>query len=158
MKQVWTDWITPQPCHIHFCRWLLPIWPMLYVCAENRVYGLWWLGWWYTGAKLSFIWSYIVVSLVWNTSELSELHLSHATAISVVDCCQFGPSLMFGLKMELMACADLVGGTTEQNCIFPDLKWQDKWYETIWTCLHHTSAVPRSFLLLIAANSSLTGF
>ena len=26
-----------------------------------------------------------------------------------------------GLKMELMACADLVGGTTEQRCIFPDL-------------------------------------
>ena len=29
--------------------------------------------------------------------------------------------IFFGLKMELMACADLVGGTTEQSCIFPDL-------------------------------------
>ena len=38
-----------------------------------------------------------------------------------VDCCQFGPNWMFGLKMELMACADLVGSTTEQSCIFPDL-------------------------------------
>ena len=25
------------------------------------------------------------------------------------------------LKMELMACADLVGGTTEQRYFFPDL-------------------------------------
>ena len=39
----------------------------------------------------------------------------------VVDGCQFGPSWMFGMKMELMACAVLVGGTTEKICIFPDL-------------------------------------
>ena len=29
MKYFWTDCITPQPCHIHFCCWLLPIWPKL---------------------------------------------------------------------------------------------------------------------------------
>ena len=49
------------------------------------------------------------------------LHLSPATAIFVVDCCQFGPSWIFVPKMELMACADLVGGTTEQIFLFPDL-------------------------------------
>ena len=42
---------------------------------------------------------------------MSALHLSPATAIFVVDWCQFGPSWIFGLKMELMACAGLVGGT-----------------------------------------------
>ena len=52
---------------------------------------------------------------------MSVLYLSRATAIVVVDCCQFGPSWIFGLKMELMACADLVGGTTEQSCIFTDI-------------------------------------
>ena len=52
---------------------------------------------------------------------MSALHLSPATAIFVVDCCQFGPSWIFGLKMELMACADLVGVKTEQSCIFTDL-------------------------------------
>ena len=52
---------------------------------------------------------------------MSALHLSHATVILVVDCCQFGPNWMFVLKMELMACADLVGGTTEQSCIFTEL-------------------------------------
>ena len=56
-----------------------------------------------------------------NTSELSASHLSRATAIFVVDCCQFGPSWMFGLKMELMACADLVGGTKEQRSMLTDL-------------------------------------
>ena len=54
-------------------------------------------------------------------SKLSSLHLSRATAIFVVDCCQFVPSFIFGLKTEHMACADLVGGTMEQSCLFPDL-------------------------------------
>ena len=31
---------------------------------------------------------------------MSVLHLSRATAIFFVDCCQFGPSWMFGLKMS----------------------------------------------------------
>ena len=59
--------------------------------------------------------------MILNTSGLSASHLSRATAIFVVDCCQFGPSWMFGLKMELMACASLVDSTTEQSCIFTDL-------------------------------------
>ena len=49
---------------------------------------------------------------------MSALHLSRATAIFVVDGCQFGLNWGFGLKIELMACADLVGGTTEQSCLF----------------------------------------
>ena len=52
---------------------------------------------------------------------MSASHLSLATAIFVVDGCHFGPSWIFGLKMELMVCADFVGGTTEQSCIFTDL-------------------------------------
>ena len=86
------------------------------------------------------------------------LHLSRATAILVVDCCQRGPSWIFGLKMKLMACANLVGGTTEQSCLFPDLICAYQWYEIIPNCLHNTSAVPQPFLLLIAANLALAGF
>ena len=52
---------------------------------------------------------------------MSILHLSHATSIFVVDCWQFGPNWVSGLKMERMARADLVVGTMEQSCIFPDL-------------------------------------
>ena len=52
---------------------------------------------------------------------MSALHLSGATAIFVVDCCQFGPSWIFGLKMELMAGADLVGDTTEKGLLFMTL-------------------------------------
>ena len=59
--------------------------------------------------------------MILNTYELSASHISSAKAIFVVDVCQFGPSWIFGLKMELMACSDLVGGTTEKSCIFPDL-------------------------------------
>ena len=52
---------------------------------------------------------------------MSVLHLCRATAIFIVDCCQFGSSWMFGLKMEIMACSELVGGTTEQSCLIPIL-------------------------------------
>ena len=55
------------------------------------------------------------------TSDISALHLSRATAIFVVDGCQFGPIWFFRLKMELMVCAGLVGGTTEKSCLFNDL-------------------------------------
>ena len=53
--------------------------------------------------------------------KLSPSHLSRATAIFAVEWCQFGPSWIFGLKMELMVCADLVGGATEKSFIFTDL-------------------------------------
>ena len=119
MKHFWTFCITPQPCHSHFCCWLLPIWPYLDVWAENGAYGLCRLGWRYNESKMWFSWPYMIVSMIWNTSELSASHLSCATAIFVVDCCQFGPSWMFGLKMELMVWADLAGDTTDKGCLYP---------------------------------------
>ena len=50
--------------------------------------------------------------MIRNTYELSASHLSRATAIFVIDGLHFGPSWIFGLKIELKACVDLVGGTT----------------------------------------------
>ena len=44
--------ITPQPCHSHFCYWLLPIWPQLDVWAQKGAYGLCLLGWRYNWSKL----------------------------------------------------------------------------------------------------------
>ena len=113
MKHFQIVCIIPQPCHSHFCRWLLIIWPYLDFWAENGAYGLCQLGWRYNGENLYFSWSYMIIEMIWNSSELSASHLIRATAMFVVDCCQFGLNWMFGLKMELMACADLVGGTTE---------------------------------------------
>ena len=99
----------------------------------------------------------MIFSIIWNTSKFSALYLSCGTIIFIVECCQFGPSWMFGLKMELMACTRLVGSTTEQSCIFPDLICQYHWYETIPSYLHYNSAVPQPFLLLIAANFAQSG-
>ena len=62
---------------------------------------------------------------------MSALHLSRATAIFVVDCCQFGPSWIFGLKMELMTYAGLIGGFTEQICLFPDITCYYQLYEIL---------------------------
>ena len=121
MKYLRTVCIKPQPCHSQFCCWLLPIWPKLDVWAEKGAYDLCRIGWRYNRANLSLSWPYMILSMIWNTCELSASHLSHATAIFIVDGCQFGPSWIFGLKMELMACADLVGVTTEQSCLIPDL-------------------------------------
>ena len=63
----------------------------------------------------------MIVSMILNTSEMSALDLSRATAIFVVDCSQFGPSWIVWLKMKLMACLDLVGDTPEQTYLFTDL-------------------------------------
>ena len=52
---------------------------------------------------------------------MSDLHLSHTTAIFVVDSCLFDPSWIYGLKMELMVCAGLFDVKIENGCIFPDL-------------------------------------
>ena len=96
--------------------------------------------------------------MIWNTSELYAWHLSHATANFVIDCCQYGPSWIFGLKMELIACASLVGGTTEQNSHFPHRIWYYQWYELLLKFLHSTSTLPQPFLLLIGANLAQAGY
>ena len=69
MKYFWNFCITPQPCHSHVCCWLLPICPKLHFWAENGAYGLCRLGWRYNGAKLYFSLHYMIVSIIWNTSE-----------------------------------------------------------------------------------------
>ena len=111
--------IAPQPCHIHLCCWLLSIWLKLNFWAENEAYGLCRLGWRYNGAKLYFYWPCMIASLIWNIYELSALHLRPVTAFCFVVCCQISFSWMIGLEMGLMACADLVGGTTKQSCFPP---------------------------------------
>ena len=93
--------------------------------------------------------------MIWNTSYLTASNLSHDTAKFIVHCCQVRPSYMFGIKMELMSCADLVGGTTEKSCLFHELIWEYQWYETLPNCLHYTSSMPQPFLLLIAANLAI---
>ena len=118
MKHLQNVCIKPQPCHIHFCCWLLPIWPLLHFWAENGAYGLCQIGQRYNRSNLSFPWPYMIVLMMWNYYKLSTSHLRRATAIFVVDCCQFGPSWMFELNMELATYADLVGSTMEQICIF----------------------------------------
>ena len=115
--------ITPRPCHSYCSCWLLPIWPYRNFWAENAAYGLWRLGSQYNGAKLSFFWPYLLVSMIWNTSGISASRLSRAKTVFVVHGCQFGPNWMFELKMKLITCADLVGGKTEQSCLFTGLIW-----------------------------------
>ena len=101
MKHFWNVCITPHPCHSLFCWRLLPIWPKLDFWVKNGAYGLCQLGWQNNGAKLYFSWPYMKVSMIWNNSELSAFHLIHATAIIVVDRCQFGSSWMFGRTWSL---------------------------------------------------------
>ena len=55
----------------------------------------------------------MIVSMIRISAELTAPHLGRATAIFSVDYCEFGPSSTFGLKMDLMSCANLVGSTTE---------------------------------------------
>ena len=63
----------------------------------------------------------MIVLMICIISELYALHLSRATAVFVVDCCQFGPIWIFVLKMELMVDANLVEGTMKQSSLFTDI-------------------------------------
>ena len=114
------------------------------------------------GGKTEWICLYsvpdMIVSIIWKTPELSALHLSSAIAIFVVDCCQFGPSWVLGLEMELVACANLVGGITEESCLFLTLYDSINNMKCFWFFFHYSSAVPHPFLLLIAANLAQAGF
>ena len=117
------DVTKPQPCHSHF--WLLiaanlalagffgwkwSLWPVLTWLAVQRSKALFFLSLYDSMNDMEHF-------------RMNSSNLSRARVIFVVDCCQFGPCWMFGLKMELMVCANLVGGTTEQICIFPDIIW-----------------------------------
>ena len=135
--------ITPKPCHSHFCCWLLPIWPMLAFLswkwiswsvlawlAVQRRKAVFFLTLYDSINDMKSLWAVCITPqpchshfYCWLLPIWPPLHLSRATAIFVVDCCQFGPSWIFRLIMELMACAGLVGGTTEQSCLFIDLIW-----------------------------------
>ena len=49
-----------------------------------------------------------IMSKLWDLGggTKRQRHLIRATAIFVVDGCQFGPSSILGLKMEIMSCVD----------------------------------------------------
>ena len=96
--------------------------------------------------------------MILNTPETASITPHPCHSHLFVDCCQFGPSWIFGLKMELMVCAGLVRGTMEKSCLFPGLIWYYQLYGTLLKFLYYTSAVPQPFLLLIAANLALAGF
>ena len=96
--------------------------------------------------------------MIWNTSKQSSSHLSHAKAIFVVNYCQFCRSSILGLKWIFVACADVVGGTIEQSCLFTDLVLLYQWYKKLLNCMHHTSAMPQPFLKLMPANLAQAWF
>ena len=91
----------------------------------NQSYGEWCAQ---TGKGVKYLFYLTLYKIIKYTKHFQNVCITPQPAIFVVDCCQFGPSWMFGLKTELMACADLVGSTTEQSCIFPHLKSYYQWY------------------------------
>ena len=94
--------------------------------------------------------------MVWYTYKLSSSHLSRASAISVVDCCQIGPSWIFELKIELTACSDLVDGTAEKSVFsWPYMIVSMTWNTSELSASHLSRA--RALLLLIAANKAQAG-
>ena len=85
--------------------WKWSLWPVPDCLTIQRSKAVFYLNLYDSNNDIKFFRNFCIIS--------QPCH-SHFT----VDCCQFGPSWMYGLEMELMACADLVGGTTEQICIF----------------------------------------
>ena len=104
----------PQPFLLLIAANLIVAWCLGWKWAYNMCR----IGWRVNRSKLYFSWPDMIFLMIWYTSKMSALHLSRSTSIFVVDCCQIGPNWIFGLKMELMACANLVGGTTNHRCLF----------------------------------------
>ena len=96
--------------------------------------------------------------MIWNTYKLSPSHLSRATAIFVVDWCQFGPSWMFGLKWSLWPVPAWLAVQRSKAVFFLTLYDSINNMKDSQNCLHHTSAVPQPYLLLIAGNLTQAGF
>ena len=69
---------------------------------------------------------------------MSELNLIRATAIFVVDCCQFGPSWISGLKMELMAVPDWLVVQRSKAVFFLTLYDSINDIKYFQNCLHYT--------------------
>ena len=123
IKLFWNVCIIPQPCHRHFCCWFLPIWPKLKVWAEiefmvcaDLVGGI---------TEQICLFSDLIWYYQWYETLPKCLHYTSSMPypILLLMAANLGLAGFFGLKMELMACADLVGGTTEQSYIFSDLIW-----------------------------------
>ena len=88
--------------------------------------------WWRQFGSISYNWYYHVRSVKRHLCSVVPPTKLAQTISSIFSLkIQLGPNCSSdlskqtlhrcGLKMELMACSDLVGGTTEQSCIFPDL-------------------------------------
>ena len=86
-----------------------------------------------------------------------KMELIAYAAIFVVDCCQFGPSWMFGLKMELMAVPTWLSVQRSKAVFFLILYDSINDMKYFRNCLHYISTVPQPFLLLIAANLAQAG-
>ena len=89
---------------------------------------------------------------------MSASHLSRATAIFVVDCCQFGLNWMFGLKLSLWPVPDWLAVQWSKSVFLLTLYDSINDVKYFRNCLHYISAVPQPFLLLIAANLAQSGF
>ena len=70
-----------------------------------------------------------------KNSELSASHLSHATAIFVVDCCQFGPSWIFILSMIWNTSELSTSHRILPWCIFTQIK------KSAWDTISNTHNV-----------------
>ena len=140
--------ITPQPCHSHFCCWLLPIWLKMDSWAEMELMACAGL----VGGKTeqSCIFPDLICQYQWYETlpKLSALHLSRATAVFVVDCCQFGPSWIFGLKWSLWSVPALLEVQRSKAVFFLTLYDSINDMKHLRNCLHHTSAVPQPFLFV----------
>ena len=95
--------------------------------------------------------------MVWNTSELSELNLSRATVIFVVNCCQFGQYWIYGLKMELMAMPTWLVVQQSKYVFLLSLYDINNDMRQFWIVCITPQLCHINLLLLLAANLGLAG-
>ena len=122
MKYLWTVSITSQSRHSHFCSWWLLICHKLDVWAENVAYGLLT---WLTVHQRKYV---FLLNLYYSIDDMKHFqNFCNTPQPCHSHFCSWllpiWPKMDFWLKMWLMACADLVGGTMEKSCLFHFLIW-----------------------------------
>ena len=150
--------ITYQPCHSQFCCWLLPIWPLLGVLAENGAYVLCRLGWRYDRAKLSFSWPYMIISMIWNKSELSVSHLSRTTAFLLLIAANLAQAGFMGWKLSLWPDLTWLALQLSKAVFFLTLYHSINDMKHCWTFCITSQPCHNQFCFLMADNLALAGF
>ena len=139
---------TEQSCHYHDIIWYYQLYEILWNFLNNTLdvpqpcllvitanlalagclgwkWGLWPVPAWLAVQRRIAVFFLTLYESINDMKQFQNVCITPQPCHShfVVGCCQFGPSWIFGMKMDLMVCSCMIDGILEQSCIFLHLIW-----------------------------------